>query len=60
MIDGTLVAPGLLIWVAISKYPDHLPLYCLEPIPSLAGEGWDGVNGHGGLYHQGRHLCHAR
>jgi transposase len=32
VIDGGLAAPGLLAWVATSKYADHLPLYRLEQI----------------------------
>ena len=32
VIDGSLAAPGLLTWVATSKYLDHLPLYRLEQI----------------------------
>ncbi len=32
VIDGSLAAPGLLAWVATSKYLDHLPLYRLEQI----------------------------
>lgn len=32
VIDGSLAAPGLLTWVAIGKYMDHLPLYRLEQI----------------------------
>jgi transposase len=32
IIDGGLAAPGLLAWVAISKYADHLPLYRIEQI----------------------------
>lgn len=32
IIDNGLAAPGLLAWVAISKYLDHLPLYRLEQI----------------------------
>ena len=32
VIDGGVAAPGLLAWVAISKYMDHLPLYRLEQI----------------------------
>jgi len=32
IIDGGLAAPGLLAWVMISKYLDHLPLYRLEQI----------------------------
>ena len=32
VIDGGLAATGLLVWVIISKYLDHLPLYRLEQI----------------------------
>ncbi|WP_271192645.1 IS66 family transposase [Agromyces luteolus] len=32
VIDGGVAAPGLLAWVAISKYLDHLPLYRIEQI----------------------------
>lgn len=32
VIDGGLAAPGLLSWIAISKYLDHLPLYRIEQI----------------------------
>jgi transposase len=32
VIDGGLAAVGLLAWVMISKYQDHLPLYRLEQI----------------------------
>lgn len=32
VIDGGMAAPGLLAWVAIGKYLDHLPLYRLEQI----------------------------
>ncbi len=32
IIDGGMAAPGLLAWVAASKYLDHLPLYRLEQI----------------------------
>ena len=32
IIDGGLAAPGLLTWVVISKFMDHLPLYRLEQI----------------------------
>jgi transposase len=32
LIDGGLAAVGLLVWVLISKYLDHLPLYRLEQI----------------------------
>ena len=32
VIDGGMAAPGLLTWVMISKFIDHLPLYRLEQI----------------------------
>ena len=32
VIDGGMAAPGLLTWVLISKFADHLPLYRLEQI----------------------------
>jgi transposase len=32
IIDGGMAAPGLLTWVMISKFQDHLPLYRLEQI----------------------------
>lgn len=32
VIDGGMAAIGLLVWVLISKYLDHLPLYRLEQI----------------------------
>jgi len=32
VIDGGMAAVGLLAWVMISKYQDHLPLYRLEQI----------------------------
>jgi len=32
VIDGGMAAVGLLVWVLISKYLDHLPLYRLEQI----------------------------
>jgi transposase len=32
LIDGGMAAAGLLTWVAISKYVDHLPLYRIEQI----------------------------
>jgi transposase len=32
VIDGGMAAIGLLVWVIISKYQDHLPLYRLEQI----------------------------
>lgn len=39
VIDGGMAAPGLITWVLISKYIDHLPLYRLEQIAAR-----DGVN----------------
>ena len=32
VIDGGMAAPGLLSWVMVSKFMDHLPLYRLEQI----------------------------
>jgi hypothetical protein len=32
VIDGGMAAPGLLAWVMVSKFVDHLPLYRLEQI----------------------------
>ena len=32
VIDGGMAAPGLLAWVAVSKFVDHLPLYRIEQI----------------------------
>jgi Transposase IS66 family. len=32
VIDGGMAAPGLLAWILVSKYLDHLPLYRLEQI----------------------------
>ena len=32
IIDGGMAAMGLLVWMLISKYLDHLPLYRLEQI----------------------------
>ena len=37
VIDGGLATPGLLSWVVISKYADHLPLYRLEQMTELEG-----------------------
>lgn len=37
VIDGGLAAPGLLAWVASSKYLDHLPLYRIEQIAARQG-----------------------
>jgi transposase len=37
VIDGGLAAPGLLAWVIIGKYLDHLPLYRLERMAARDG-----------------------
>ena len=37
VIDGGMAATGLLSWVAISKFLDHLPLYRLERIAARDG-----------------------
>lgn len=37
VIDGGLAAPGLLSWVVIGKYADHLPLYRIEQIAARSG-----------------------
>jgi transposase len=37
IIDGGMAAPGLLAWVAVSKYTDHLPLYRIEQIGARQG-----------------------
>lgn len=37
VIDGGMAAVGLLSWVAISKFLDHLPLYRLERIAARDG-----------------------
>jgi len=37
IIDGGMAAIGLLVWVLISKYLDHLPLYRLEQIAARSG-----------------------
>lgn len=39
VIDRSLAAPGLLAWVVIQKYLDHLPLYRIEQISSRHGVG---------------------
>lgn len=39
VIDGSLAAPGLLAWVTIQKYLDHLPLYRIEQISQRQGVG---------------------
>jgi len=36
IIDGGMASAGLLTWLAVSKYADHLPLYRLEQIAQRA------------------------
>lgn len=53
VIDGGMAAPGLLAWVVISKYLNHLPLYRLEQmaareqvtLPSSTLAEWVGRTG---------------
>lgn len=37
VIDGGMASPGLIAWLLIGKYGDHLPLYRLEQIAARAG-----------------------
>jgi transposase len=37
VIDGGMAAAGLLAWVIVGKYLDHMPLYRLEGIAARAG-----------------------
>ena len=37
VIDGGMAATGLLTWVVIGKYLDHLPLYRLEQVAARSG-----------------------
>jgi len=37
VIDGGLASVGLLVWLIIGKYLDHLPLYRLEQIAARSG-----------------------
>lgn len=37
VIDGGLAAPGLLSWLIVQKFHDHLPLYRLEQIAARSG-----------------------
>jgi transposase len=37
VIDGGMAAPGLLAWIAVSKFVDHLPLYRIEQIADRQG-----------------------
>ena len=37
IIDGGMAAPGLLSWVSVCKFVDHLPLYRVEQIAQRTG-----------------------
>lgn len=37
IIDGGVAAPGLLAWLALSKFVDHLPLYRIAQIGERQG-----------------------
>jgi transposase len=37
IIDGGMAAPGLLAWIVISKFVDHLPLYRINQIGERQG-----------------------
>ena len=37
VIDGAMAASGLVSWVLVSQYVDHLPLYRLQQIAARAG-----------------------
>jgi transposase len=37
IIDGGMTSPGLLSWIAVSKFVDHLPLYRLATIAQRGG-----------------------
>lgn len=37
LIEGGMATPGLLAWVLICKYGDHLPLYRIEQIAARSG-----------------------
>jgi transposase len=37
LIDGGMATPGLLAWIMVSKFADHLPLYRIEQIASRSG-----------------------
>ena len=53
IIDGGMAAVGLLAWIAVSKFADHLPLYRIEqigarqgvPLPSSTLSDWIGKIG---------------
>jgi hypothetical protein len=37
LIDGGMATPGLLAWIMVSKFSDHLPLYRIEQIAIRSG-----------------------
>jgi transposase len=37
LIEGGMATPGLLAWILISKFGDHLPLYRIEQIAARSG-----------------------
>ena len=37
IVDGGLAAPGLIAWILVSKFLDHLPLYRLEQMAAREG-----------------------
>lgn len=37
LIEGGMATPGLLAWIMVSKFADHLPLYRIEQIASRSG-----------------------
>jgi transposase len=53
IIDGGMAAPGLLAWIAVSKFVDHLPLYRIAqigerqgvPLPLSTTSDWAGKIG---------------
>jgi len=53
IIDGGMAAPGLLAWIVISKFVDHLPLYRINqigerqgvPLPISTTSDWAGKVG---------------
>lgn len=37
LIEGGMATPGLLAWIMVSKFSDHLPLYRIEQIATRSG-----------------------
>jgi transposase len=37
LIEGGMATPGLLAWILVSKFADHLPLYRIEQIATRSG-----------------------